>query len=68
MGYFFQRPEMLRIHHEYGKPQNNYGDITWWDMLFDTYQNPKEFNSRSGFYATREEEPVPMLTFRDVNK
>ncbi|MBL8173945.1 MAG: sterol desaturase family protein, partial [Bryobacterales bacterium] len=34
IGYIFQRPEMHRIHHEYGRHENNYGDITWWDMLF----------------------------------
>ena len=68
VGYFFQRPEMHRIHHEYERHQNNYGDITWWDMLFGTYQNPDEFVSRCGFDAIREEQLVPMLAFRDVNK
>lgn len=24
---------MHRIHHEYEKHTNNYGDIVWWDML-----------------------------------
>jgi len=38
LGYFFQRPEMHRIHHQYGRHKNNYGDITWWDMLFGTYK------------------------------
>jgi sterol desaturase/sphingolipid hydroxylase (fatty acid hydroxylase superfamily) len=68
MGYFFQRPEMHRIHHEYERHQNNYGDITWWDMLFGTYQNPKEFDSRCGFDAAKEEQLIPMLAFRDVHK
>ena len=43
IGFFFQRPEMHRIHHQYGRHKNNYGDITWWDMLFGTYENPKEW-------------------------
>lgn len=45
IGYIFQRPEMHRIHHEYEKHSHNYGDIVWWDMLFGTYRNPKEFRS-----------------------
>ena len=39
VGYIFQRPEMHRIHHEYEKHTNNYGDIVWWDMLFGKYEN-----------------------------
>lgn len=27
VGYVFQRPEMHRIHHQYGRHRNNYGDI-----------------------------------------
>jgi sterol desaturase/sphingolipid hydroxylase (fatty acid hydroxylase superfamily) len=41
IGYIFQRPEMHRIHHEYEKHTNNYGDIVWWDMLFGTTVIPK---------------------------
>ena len=43
VGFFFQRPEMHRIHHQVGRHKNNYGDITWWDMLFETYENPPEW-------------------------
>ena len=42
IGFFFQRPEMHRIHHQHERHKNNYGDITWWDMLFGTYENPRE--------------------------
>ncbi len=42
VGYIFQRPEMHRIHHEYNKHKNNYGDIVWWDMIFGTYENQKK--------------------------
>src|SRR5271169_1062188 len=66
VGYFFQRPEMHRIHHEYDRHRNNYGDITWWDMLFGTYENPAEFHSGCGFDAEKEEQLVPMLAFLDV--
>ena len=44
VGFVFQRPEMHRIHHQYGRHTNNYGDIVWWDMLFGTYENPQEFD------------------------
>lgn len=68
VGYFFQRPEMHRIHHEHESHKNNYGDITWWDMLFGTYQNPERFESRCGFDPAKEEQLIPMLAFRDVHK
>jgi len=68
IGYVFQRPEMHRIHHEYNKHTNNYGDIVWWDMLFGTYENPKEFKSSCGFDNDKEQKLFDMLKFRDVHK
>lgn len=68
IGYIFQRPEMHRIHHEYEKHTSNYGDIVWWDMLFGTYQNPKEFTSSCGFDQENELRLGDMLRFRDVHK
>lgn len=68
IGYIFQRPEMHRIHHEYKKHSNNYGDIVWWDMLFGTYSNPKKFESTCGFDNAKEQRLVDMLKFRDVHK
>ena len=67
VGYVFQRPEMHRIHHEYGWHRGNYGDIVWWDMLFGTYDNPRSWTGRCGFDAHREERLVDMLAFRDVH-
>ncbi|WP_338874947.1 sterol desaturase family protein [Spirosoma sp. SC4-14] len=66
IGYIFQRPEMHRIHHEYEKHTSNYGDIVWWDMLFGTYQNPKEFCSICGFDQEKELRLGDMLQFKDV--
>lgn len=68
VGYIFQRPEMHRIHHEYNKHTNNYGDIVWWDMLFGTYSNPKEFTSTCGFDNEKEQRLGAMLNFKDVHK
>src|SRR5262245_62066263 len=67
IGYFFQRPEMHRIHHQYGRHKNNYGDIVWWDMLFGTYENPREFVHTCGFDDAREQKLVPMLLYKDVH-
>lgn len=68
IGYLFQRPEMHRIHHQYGRHKNNYGDIVWWDMLFGTYENPKRFEATCGFDADKEERLVDMLMYRDVHR
>ena len=68
IGYFFQRPEMHRIHHQSNYHKNNYGDITWWDMLFGTYENPKEWNEKCGFTPEREERLGDMLIYQDVHK
>jgi len=67
VGYFFQRPEMHRIHHQYKRHKNNYGDIVWWDMLFGTYENPKDFLRTCGFDDPREQQLVPMLLYKDVH-
>ncbi|ASU32162.1 sterol desaturase family protein [Mucilaginibacter xinganensis] len=68
IGYIFQRPEMHRIHHEYEKHTSNYGDIVWWDMLFGTYSNPKEFTTSCGFDMDKELQLLDMLKFKDVHK
>lgn len=67
VGYFFQRPEMHRIHHQHDRHKNNYGDITWWDMLFGTYENPKEWRHTCGFDAPKEERLLAMLVYKDVH-
>lgn len=68
VGLVFQRPEMHRIHHQHQRHKNNYGDITWWDMLFGTYENPQVWNGRCGFDAEREQELLRMLAWRDVHR
>ena len=68
VGYIFQRSEMHRIHHEYEKHPSNYGDIVWWDMLFGTCKNSKEFTSSCSFDEEKELLPGNMLRFRDVRK
>lgn len=67
VGFFFQRPEMHRIHHQYEKHRNNYGDITWWDMLFGTYENPTEWRHTCGFDNDKEQQLGRMLFYKDVH-
>jgi sterol desaturase/sphingolipid hydroxylase (fatty acid hydroxylase superfamily) len=68
IGWFFQRPEMHRVHHQHGRHRNNYGDIVWWDWLFGTYDNPARFDDRCGFDADKEEQLPAMLAWRDVHQ
>ncbi len=68
VGYIFQRPEMHRIHHEYNRHKNNYGDFAIWDMIFGTYENPKTWTGRCGFDEEKELRLRDMLLLRDVHK
>jgi sterol desaturase/sphingolipid hydroxylase (fatty acid hydroxylase superfamily) len=68
VGWFFQRPEMHRIHHQRGRHKNNYGDIVWWDLLFGTYENPPAWDDRCGFDNARELRLKDMLAYRDVHE
>lgn len=67
MGFIFQRPEMHRIHHERSKHYNNFSDLPIWDMLFGTFENPKERDMKCGFKPERETKLIEMLTFKNVN-
>jgi sterol desaturase/sphingolipid hydroxylase (fatty acid hydroxylase superfamily) len=68
VGLLFQRPEMHRIHHQYGRHKNNYGDIVWWDMLFGTYENPATWDDRCGYDDAKERRLAAMLIYRDVHR
>lgn len=68
VGYVFQRPEMHRIHHQYGRHKHNYGDIVWWDMLFGTYENPPSWDKHCGFDDDKEQRLLDMLAYKDVHR
>lgn len=68
VGLIFQRPEMHRIHHQHNRHKNNYGDITWWDMLFGTYENPRDWTETCGFDDDKEERLIAMLAYHDVHE
>ena len=67
IGYFIQRPEMHRIHHQRGKHYNNFADLPIWDMIFGTYENPKEVSTPCGFKKERELSFIKMLFCKNVN-
>jgi sterol desaturase/sphingolipid hydroxylase (fatty acid hydroxylase superfamily) len=67
-GWFLQRPEHHSIHHQLGVHHYNYGDITWWDRLFGTFEEAEGFAPRCGYAGDREQRLAEMLAFQDVNK
>ena len=67
VGWFIQRPEMHRIHHERGVHQGNYGDLPVWDWCFGTYRNPPRYDGACGFDGRRELRLTALLLARDVN-
>jgi sterol desaturase/sphingolipid hydroxylase (fatty acid hydroxylase superfamily) len=68
LGYWVQRPESHRVHHQYRRHTNNFGDLPVWDILFGTFENPHEAPKRCGFDPWREDRVADMLAFRDVNE
>lgn len=66
LGYFVQRPEMHRVHHQYNHHRQNYG-LPLWDLIFGTWANPREQVERCGFTTERESRVVEMLLLRDVH-
>ena len=69
IGYFIQRPEMHRVHHEYQVHRCNYS-LPIWDMLFGTHVNPKKGEEvpACGFDEDKEMRIVDMLLCRDVHE
>ena len=49
LGYLIQRPESHCVHHQRGRHRNNYSDLPLWDMLFGTFENPREQPRACGF-------------------
>jgi len=67
VGYFIQRPEMHRIHHQRNKHFSNFSDLPVFDMMFGTYVNPKVYDGPCGYKPEREARLKDMLLFRNVN-
>jgi sterol desaturase/sphingolipid hydroxylase (fatty acid hydroxylase superfamily) len=67
LGYFVQRPESHRVHHQYRHHTNNFADLPIWDWIFNTFKNPHRQVNRCGFDVRRENRFEDMLAFRDVH-
>jgi sterol desaturase/sphingolipid hydroxylase (fatty acid hydroxylase superfamily) len=71
VGWFVQRPEMHRIHHEAGRHAGNYGDLPLWDMIFGTYENPDRARAEAvvcGFAPADEARVEEMLRGVDLHR
>ena len=68
LGYFIQRPESHSIHHKKGVHAYNYSDLPLFDIIFGTFNNPKNFAEETGFYEGASSRVSDMLLFKDVYK
>jgi sterol desaturase/sphingolipid hydroxylase (fatty acid hydroxylase superfamily) len=70
LGYIVQRPESHGIHHGRNIHRDNYSDLPLWDILFDTFRNPRkgEEAREAGFYDGASVRIPEMLAFRDVSR
>jgi len=66
LGYFIQRPESHSAHHERGVHARNYSDLPFWDIVFGTFHNPKEFTGEVGFFDGGSKQLGPMLLGRAI--
>lgn len=66
LGWFVQRPEMHRVHHERGAHAGNYG-LPLWDLVFGTWRNPEVGPALCGFTEDKERQVGRMLLLRDVD-
>jgi sterol desaturase/sphingolipid hydroxylase (fatty acid hydroxylase superfamily) len=68
MGKSFQRPESHRIHHQRERHSKNYSDLPVWDLLFDTFSNPKNsVKVARGFAGGSEKQIIPMLKGQEID-
>jgi sterol desaturase/sphingolipid hydroxylase (fatty acid hydroxylase superfamily) len=67
LGPIFQRPESHRVHHKRNYHTNNYSDLPIFDIIFGTYENPRDPVRQCGFEPVGEDRFEDLLAFRDVN-
>jgi sterol desaturase/sphingolipid hydroxylase (fatty acid hydroxylase superfamily) len=67
LGYVIQRPEAHSLHHAKGIHAFNYSDLAFYDILFGTWKNPKEFEYENGFYMGASSKMLDMLLFKDIS-
>ena len=64
LGFVIQRPESHSAHHERGVHARNYSDLPFWDIVFGTFHNPKQFTGQVGFFDGGSKKVGPMLAGR----
>ena len=67
LGYIVQRPESHSHHHGRGVHANNYSDLPIFDLLFGTFNNPRDFAPESGFYHGASSRVREMVSLKDVS-
>lgn len=67
LGYIIQRPESHTVHHAKGIHKHNYSDLPIFDIVFGTFDNPKEYVHETGFYNGASNCIGEMLMFKDVS-
>ncbi|MCK6447485.1 MAG: sterol desaturase family protein [Planctomycetes bacterium] len=68
LGYFVQRPESHSRHHERGVHAKNYSDLPLFDLVFGTFENPRDFAREAGFHDGASARVVEMLAGKDVTR
>ncbi len=66
LGFVLQRPEMHRVHHKRAFHAQNYG-LPFWDLLFGTFENPKERVVDCGFEPDAEQRVFEMLLMKKID-
>ncbi len=67
VGSLFQRPEMHRIHHQYGRHRNNYGDFRGGTCCSARTRIPASSTQPAALTMPRSGKLMHMLAFRDVH-
>ena len=66
LGFIFQRPESHCVHHAEGHHKDNYSDLPLWDILFNTFNNPRISTNQCGYKNDGTSAFKLMLRFKRV--
>lgn len=68
LGYVIQRPESHSVHHQRGVHRHNYADLPLVDMLFGTFENPRQHAPETGFWHGASARLLDLRLARDVSR
>ncbi|MCH9659679.1 MAG: sterol desaturase family protein [Bacteroidetes bacterium] len=66
IGYFIKRPESHSLHHEEEGHAHNYSSLTFIDMLFGTFKNPKNLGINEDYYLEISSDQIEEILFKDI--